>query len=143
MMAKLEYFIVAESLSTDRETNRVSVFNVLEEITAKLPTHFPRLTAVSAWNMAPEDRGQDFQVTLRIPQPWKETEPKHLDFHVNFTTERSRHRVYHHIEGVPLKQGGDLKLQVLLNGEPVASHSITVHDREPDRQPEAAPYEVV
>jgi hypothetical protein len=31
-MAKLEYFLICESMSTDRETNRVSLFNVLEDL---------------------------------------------------------------------------------------------------------------
>ena len=31
-MAKLEFFLVCESVSTDRETNRVSLFNVIEDI---------------------------------------------------------------------------------------------------------------
>ena len=31
-MPRLEYFIVCESISTDQETNRVSLFNVLEDL---------------------------------------------------------------------------------------------------------------
>jgi len=129
-MATLEYFVVAESVSTDRETNNVSVFNILEDVSGKLPLEIPRLVAVSAWNMAPEDRDKDFQVTLRIPQPWNETDPKYFDFPINFTTERRRHRVSHRLEALQIKEPGELRLQILLNGQPVATHVITIHDRE-------------
>jgi hypothetical protein len=73
-MPQLEYFLIAESISVDQSTNRVSLFNVLEEIQcAPLPagtpaipgrTGIPQLVAVSSWNLSPEDQGREFQVSL-------------------------------------------------------------------------------
>lgn len=131
-MATLKYFLIAESCSIDRETNRVSLFNVIEEVSGTLPAHLAQLVAVSAWDIAPEDYQKDFQVTLRIPQPGKDTEPKHIDFCVNFTAEGPRHRILHRVGNLLFLEPGDREFEILLNGERVAQHTITVHLREPD-----------
>jgi len=131
-MPTLKYFHIADSCSIDRETNCVSVFNIIEEIYGTFPAQLARLVAVSDWNIAPEDYQKDFQVTLRIPQPWKDTEPKHIDVCVNFTAERPCQRILQRVERLPLPEAGDLKLELLLNGERVAQHTIPVRLREPD-----------
>ena len=131
-MATLDYFLIAESASIDRETNGVSVFSIIEDVSGTLPVQLARLVAVSAWSIAPEDYQKDFQVTLRIPQPWKDTEPKHFDFCVNFTAERPRQRILQHVVSLPFHEPGELKFDLLLNGERVAQRTITVHRGEPD-----------
>ena len=67
-MPELEYFVVAESVSIDRDTNRVSLFNVVEEIfTSVVPFPF---VAVSGWNLtADEQRGSELQAGVRITKP--------------------------------------------------------------------------
>ena len=126
-MPKLEYFLVAESVSVDRDTNRVSLFNIVEEVSGSLPARIPALVVVSSWNVLPEDRKREFQVTLRISLPGGVELPKSEDFAVNFTAQRSRQRILQFVKELPLEQPGDLKLEVLLNGKHAASHTVTVH----------------
>ena len=54
-MPTLEYFLLAESVSTDRERNTVSLFHILEEWIAQLPLVIPNLVAVSSWKMDEEE----------------------------------------------------------------------------------------
>ncbi len=130
-MPRLEYFLLADSLSVDQDTNNVSIFHVLEEVTIPLPGHIPRLVAISSWNIEPEERQRkdEFQATLRIHQPWEEKAPKHKDLPTNFTAERRRHRICQYVTGVPVKEAGELEFEILLNGEHAASHFVTVHGR--------------
>ena len=114
MMPNLEYFLICESLSTDRETNRVSLFNVLEELqvlgkeeTSAQPVPFPRqLVAVSCWNREPGDENQDYQATLKIHGLDQEHQGilgglRHLHLHASQLHEHVREptvRVDQHIE---------------------------------------------
>ena len=59
-MPHLEYFVVAESLAIDAQTNRVSIFNVLEEVYGiAFPLHIPNIAMIAsmecrAWRMSNE-----------------------------------------------------------------------------------------
>ncbi len=126
-MPNLEYFLVCESISTDQETNRVSLFNVLEDLQVLAQGHagilLSQLIAVSCWNHEPDDEGKDFQQIVRIHSPGS-TEPK--DFPVNFQMERPRQRISVRFQGMPKLQPGPLKFELLLNGEHVAWHTVNV-----------------
>ena len=130
-MPKLEYFVVAQSLSTDRDTNVVSLFHILEELTVPgVPGQLGGFVAVSSWNMAPDERDRDFQVSLRIHLP-EGQEPRVMDnFRVNFTAEKARHRVYLYVNGVPIEKPGELRLELLLGGQHQAEHTLTIHVRD-------------
>ncbi len=126
-MPKLEYFLVCESVSTDQETNRVSLFNVLEDIHI-LPAGQPgvilaQLVAVSCWNREPGDEEKDFQATLRIHSPGS-SEPK--EFPMNFRMDRPRYRLSLRIQGVPNLEPGQLRFELLLNQDHVAWHTVNV-----------------
>src|ERR1700728_3069654 len=100
-MPQLEYFLVAESLSVDQSTNRVSLFNILEEVgiasepppsvlPGTIPGGIPQLVAVSSWNLAPAEANREYRVSLRITQagqPAKDFGP------ITFSTDRNRQRV--------------------------------------------------
>ena len=77
-MPKLEYFLLCESISVDQETNRVSLFNVLEDLhLAKLPKNgdskpafiLNQFVAVAVFNREPEDGDQDFEACLKYNLP--------------------------------------------------------------------------
>ena len=130
-MPKLEYFVVAESLVTDRETNLVSLFNVLEEFTvSRVPAKLPKFVAVSSWLVLPEERDEDCQVVLRVHLPEGHDPPVMDDFKVNFTTERSRHRIYQYVDGVLITREGELRIELLLDGKHQAEHTLTIHVRD-------------
>lgn len=122
-MAALEYFLVAESVSVDQTTNRVSVFNVLEEIGApQFPVLLPGCVAIALWNSVPDDAGKDFQVKLRITLP----DDQSYEMTSNFVMKTDRHRSVQRIQGLPITATGVLRFDVLLNGEHQASHAVNV-----------------
>ena len=49
-MARLEYFLVAENVVIDRQTNQVSAFNILEDLSApSFPARIPKAVALTLW----------------------------------------------------------------------------------------------
>jgi len=139
-MPKLEYFLVCESAVIDRDSNRISLFNVIDavEITKQESSSdekvgFPRipliqLVASSCWNCDPEDVGQDFQATLRLHIPGR---PEPLDFKLNFTAEQKRHRLNFRLQGMPsIEEQGELIFELLLDGGHKATHTVDVNIKE-------------
>jgi hypothetical protein len=126
-MPKLEYFVVCDSISIDQQTNRVSLFNIVEDLQPVGPgiqsDIIAQLVAVSSWNKVPEDEGKDFQVIHRIHT--SDGEPK--DFPMNFRMENPRQRVVLRIQGMPPMHPGSLRIELLLNGQHIADHIVTVH----------------
>jgi hypothetical protein len=125
-MPKLDYFLVADSVSTDRERNTVSLFHILEEWPARLPLTVPELVAVSSWTISADEMGQDFQVSLNIRLPGAQGSPDFPIFPVNFTAHRPRHRAYHFVKGLRLEHAGDLVFEILINRQVAASHVVWV-----------------
>ena len=128
-MPTLEYFLVCESMSTDQETNRVSLFNVLEDLQVLPPETAPQkqlivphFAAISCWNREHGDEDKDFQAILRIHAP--NQEPK--DFPLNFQMERPRYRLSLRFQGMPKLEAGELKFELLLNGQHVAWHTVNI-----------------
>ena len=126
-MPTLEYFLVADSVSTDRDRNTVSVFHILEEWTAQLPLVIPSVVAVSSWKMEEHDRGRDFQVALEIHLPGRRKSPDFEILPVNFTAESARHRTYHFVRGLRIEQAGHVVFEISINGRPAAKHVLWVH----------------
>lgn len=124
-MARLELFLVAESVSVDQGTNKVSVFEVLESVPFKegAQNAISRCVAFSLWRLEAGDDGQDFQVLLRIHRPGMEV-PDELS--TNFTARSPRHRVFTHVLGLPLEELGALRFEVLLNGKHAAEHVVSI-----------------
>ena len=129
-MAKLEYFAVAESVSIDQLTNKVSLLEILEQVPVKPSgqNSIPRCVACSLWRMDKEDEGQDFQVLLRVHQPLEESP---LERTTNFTAHSDRHRVLNLMVGLPIHGEGELRFEVLLNGAHAAEHVVSVFEAPP------------
>jgi hypothetical protein len=127
-MARLEFFVVSESLSVDQVTNRLSVFDVLEVIgSTGFPITLHHCAAVSLWRKEPGDENVDFQVVLRITTGTGEKN----EIHTNFRMTRDRHRVIQRIQGIPIPKEGELHFEIFLNGEHSAEHVVTVEKVEP------------
>lgn len=141
-MPKLEYFLICESMCTEQETNRVSLFNVLEDLqvlppgTAPGGPIVPHFVAVSCWNREPGDDDKDFQAILRIHPPSEHEDPK--DFSMNFKMERPRYRLSLRFQGMPKLEPGLLKFELLLNGKHVAWHTVNVFPASPAPSTEQA-----
>lgn len=125
-MPKLEYFLVAESISTDKDRNLVSVFHVLEDIACPIPCAIPQMVAISSWILQPEDENRDFQVGFEVVLPGPEASQEKKNFSLNFTAKGSRQRAYFRFVGIPIDNAGNVVFNLLLNGEHKASHILTV-----------------
>jgi hypothetical protein len=122
-MAHMEFFLVSEEVSVDQQTNRLSLFNVLEQVrNTEFPFVLPSAAAVSLWVAEPGDDTQDFQCILRITLP----DGSQHNFTSNFSFRTSRHRVIQKIQGLTINGSGMLRFEVLLNGEYKARHEVDV-----------------
>ena len=127
-MPKLEYFLVSESVSVDQQTNRASLFNILDEVREnKFPIVIPQVVVTSAWNYEGGDEDIDYQVRVRMSLPGKE-KPK--DVPVNVKIEKNRHRLFLQLMNLRIKQPGELKFEVFINDEYTASHTVLIQKDE-------------
>lgn len=139
-MPKLEYFLVCESVSVDRETNRISLFNVIEdiykvkpgsEVSSPLVVNF---VAVSCWNREEGDEDKDFQAILRIHLPPTDdgSAPEHKELPLNFRMQSRRQRLLMRLVApvLPPAHEGKLKFELLLNGSHCAEHEIGILEQE-------------
>jgi len=127
----MEFFVVSEEVSVDQQTNRLSLFNVLEQLAGP---NFPfplSAVAVSLWVAEEGDDGRDFQCMLRVLLP----DGNRHDFTTNFTFRGRRHRVIQRIIGFPINEPGMLRFEVRINGEYQASHEVDVLRINPSELP--------
>jgi len=124
---KLEYFIVSESYSIDHDSNKVSIFDILEEITVdedKLPLRLPQACAVATWIVEEGDNKIEWQAKVRITN----FEDKANDYTINlaFVEDALRHRIAFTIGHLPITKLGNMTVELLLNDKHQASHTISV-----------------
>lgn len=122
-MARLEFFVVSKSVAVDQATNFASVLEILEVIqTAKLPAIIPECVAISLWRVEPGDAQRDQQLLLRITSPGGSTN----EVRSNFRLTTPRHRVLQRIQGLPVDQEGQIRFELILNGQHAAEHVVDV-----------------
>lgn len=71
-MPRLEYFLVSESTSTDAESRRVSVYNIINEVRfTGEGTPIPQLACVSCWIFSDEEiqNSHESHVRIRLTVP--------------------------------------------------------------------------
>lgn len=125
-MARLEYFVVAESVLNDSETNLTSLVNVYEEISSPVfPLVIPKIAAIALWRPSEkEEKGKEYVVKLKVYRPDGATDEFVSGF--QFVTGARAHRVVFRLLGLPIPNDGELIFEVLLNDEKVATHSVPV-----------------
>ncbi|MEO1594519.1 MAG: hypothetical protein AAFS02_04665 [Pseudomonadota bacterium] len=132
-MARLEFFVVAESVSIDMQTNRASVFNILENFN---PSVFPftvhSISTMTLWIQEDGDADTDFQMVLKVTTP----SGAEVELPTNFKIPERRHRLVNNLVGLTIDGPGDLVFEIRLNGEHFASHTVTVNSAGPSVQPE-------
>lgn len=137
-MAKLEYFVVSESVAVDRETNRTSIFNVLEEVrldAGPQATQNARVVAigdiVATGLLRSEvgDEDKDWQAILKVKAPDGNTQEVPVNF--RFLEGTIRHRLIVRVTGYPFTTFGDIVVELLLNGQHLAEHVISVLPKQP------------
>ena len=125
-MPKLEYFLVCESTSVDRTTNRLSLFNIIEAMSVvkdgQPGYRIAQLFAVSCWLKQEGDEGREFQSLLRIRAPCGGQAELTMNFHM----EKERQRLLSQIAIPPLSVDGDLVFELLLNSKHAATHTVAI-----------------
>lgn len=128
-MPKLEYFLVSESVSVDQQTNRASLFNILDEVREnQFPTTIPQAVVTSVWDYEVGDENIDYQVKVRVYLPNGEN-PK--DFPMNVKIEpNNRHRLLLRLLNLQIEQPGELKFEIFLNDKHISSHTVLIEKDE-------------
>jgi len=131
-MPELEYFVVAESHSIDRDTGALSIFNIFSELRPEeFPFPFPMLMMISSWVSSDDEiaRQDNVQVGIRIRVPGK---PDEGPFHTNFTCGTRFQNLVLGYEGLAIDAPGMIEVELFLNNEHKARHRIYVETREGD-----------
>lgn len=122
-MPHLELFLVAEDVAIDQQTNRISVFNVLDTIDIpRAPVTIPKCCALAIWSKDDGDDDRDFQSTVTITLADGRTHRQET----NFRMTTPRHRIVNRIVGLPVLAAGEIRFELLLNGAHVAWHELRV-----------------
>ena len=128
-MPKLEYFLLCESVAVDQDTNRISLFNVLEDFQIAPPAdglHKPayilsQFVAVALFNREDDDGEKEFEACLRFNLP----NDQHSENKIKFRMERNRQRVLmRFVVMPPVGSDGVLRFELLLDGTSCASHTV-------------------
>ncbi|MEZ6152334.1 MAG: hypothetical protein R3C09_19715 [Pirellulaceae bacterium] len=128
-MPKLEYFLLCESVSVDQETNRISLFNILEDFQLQAKGQPPekphyilsQCVAVALFNREQEDGDREFTASLHF----NSMEAGHPIPELKFKMERNRQRIIMRFVGMPpVDDNGVLQFKLFLDGEHCASHTV-------------------
>ncbi|HUY90228.1 MAG TPA: hypothetical protein VMV10_15935 [Pirellulales bacterium] len=125
-MPKIEYFLVAESYSEDKDSGYLSIFNVFNTVRfQKLPATIPKVVAISCWLSSAEEIEQsaNAQVTLRFRLPGQ---PDPQEFRANFESDTRFQYVVLELYDVPVKEAGDILVELQLNGKHCATHTMSI-----------------
>lgn len=125
-MPKLEYFLVAQSCSVDQSTGALSIFNVLnEEYFDKFPNVIPNLALICCWVCNPEEiiEGNEHLAKFLFKMP---DGSAGKDFTGTFKVADRIQLLIYRIAFVPIEHCGEVRIDLHLDGEHQASHTIIV-----------------
>jgi len=113
-MPRLMFALCCQSTSIDSRTNNVSIFHIIEELQFQaFPAVFPFLEIVTHWQRE-MDQLQAFTQRVRLLDPQGGVVGEH---ETPVIMERSRHRVFEQIQGVPFQQAGNYTFEVSIRRE--------------------------
>jgi hypothetical protein len=115
-MIQLKLAVCAESVVRDGETNTVSVFNILEEITAlSFPAAIPKLSVLFMLERENDDPDRiDCLITFTLG----EKELGRAEMEGNFE-DKFRNRLMLVVQGVMLPEPGILSVNLTVDGKPM------------------------
>ncbi len=147
-MAKLEKFLLAEAISVDKASNRVTAFSIVEDIRLKEPgriirgsypegvrLHIPTLSVLIV--LVPEDGDYevDWQAVLVVEGPIRQEDAAPFPVNFKFKTGTNRHRLIAKLEGLPLTGPGELSFSLALNQVVVGRIAVPVVDVDASNRP--------
>lgn len=124
-LPRLEYFTASLGCAVDQLSGRVSLFDILIEVTPQvLPAAFPRLVTVASFILDQSDMGVDFQFVVRTTTPGGVAGPH---ARLNFRGVDRHHNLINNWMGIPVVGDGTLVFEAFLNEVHVAQHEVTIH----------------
>lgn len=124
-MPELEYFVVAESHSIDRDTGAISIFNVFSEMKCDaFPFALPNMILISAWVSSEKEISDqtDAQMGIKFNLPNGKSEGP---YNVNFSSGTQFQNVILGYNGLTVPSPGMMEIELLLNGQHTAKHRIS------------------
>jgi len=111
-MPRLLLFLPSESVSIDQQTNRLSVFHVLEQINLpQFPATLRELFIVTLWQRNRNEQPTDsfFQtIDLRDPDGTALSEPRRVQFQLT----KKRHRLVSIVNNLQIHRAGQHELRL-------------------------------
>lgn len=136
-MPELGFFLAAQDVSLDQHTNRVSIWNVFDEIPVREREEgeiLPGLALVCLLYVTEEEIGDEFDFTYSLRLPGMEEEEQFTEFEIQPT--QRRHRVVSRLQGLSLTQGGELTFYAHLDGEQIGTYVINLEGVQQEYEPE-------
>ncbi|HUY32559.1 MAG TPA: hypothetical protein VMV69_07230 [Pirellulales bacterium] len=124
-MPKLEYFLVAESYSSDKDVDAISIFNVFNQFRfKKLPETVPKLVTISCWLSSQEEIAEhsDHQVVIRFSLPGE----SEREYRGNFQCDTKCQHVVLELQNVKISRSGEITVALSIDEEYKCSHTIFV-----------------
>lgn len=123
-MPRLQYFLVAEGVSVDEATKKVSAFHILEQLLVpEVPTVIPFVVALTCWESRADEMGRPHAYLLRQTLP----NGKVNEVRSRFQVEQRWHRLRQQFLKVPILQPGELVFELLLeDGRELARYAVEV-----------------
>lgn len=123
-MIKCQFFIIAEKVIQEANTNNISIINVFDQISApSFPVFFPTVAAVGSFYKEEADP-DEIDVTFRVSinaRPIIESSTK-----IMFTGSKKAHLIVN-INGIPIQEPGALVVNITQNdGSALATFTIPV-----------------
>jgi hypothetical protein len=102
--------VVAQGHSVDAQTNNLTIFSVLEEVSAfEFPVALPQFSVVTLWERCQGEEGVSFVQRTRLLDP-EGVEVFHFDN--EFRLEKPRHRSLGNIGMVPFHEPGKYVFEI-------------------------------
>lgn len=134
------FTVVCRDFSIDAQTNRLSLFSVLESMKAQgLPMAVPEIAIATLWHRQPGEEGMKFCQRTRFVDP---TGKVGAHFDASFTLDKPGHRVLGRMVMASFAQSGSYQIEILVRkedepdwSEPTASYPIEVVTTQKPSQP--------
>lgn len=117
-MPSCEYFLACEDVVVDQWTNRMSVFNILEEISAPDFPASAGVVGVSVWRV---DNDEEFDQTIDVELVIFADTERERAFPVRVVLNRARVRAIVKINNINFPEAGDVTIGIRIAGQPIAA----------------------
>lgn len=122
-MIRSQYALCAESIVTDKETGVISIFNILEQISAEgFPLHIQKLGVV---NQLLRDDGDPEQITVNLQIKLNDNNLYNFNGAIDFKG-AFRSRLVANINGLQIPGPGKLSFNFDYDGNRIGSYVIEV-----------------